>query len=145
MQILFNAETKKYIKAMRYYENDPTPEETIKRVGRNYLDEDVSKYIIISMPNEAFLSMETEIRQAKDIYLDNLYDPNTDGSYDYYDGLFTVIPPDPLTADEIAAQETQEKKKQDMASSVQAIRNAPDNTTTEQKAAMAFDYLKALL
>lgn len=138
--------TKKLIDECKIeYLTDPTPLQTIKRVGRNYLGEDVSKYIIVSIPNDIYLTMETEIRQAKDIQLGNLSDPNTDGSYDYYDGLFTIIPPDPPTAEEVAEQEAQEKKKQDLANTVQAIRNAPDNSTIEQKAAMAFDYLKALL
>jgi hypothetical protein len=122
--------------------SDPTPEQTVKRVGKNYLGEDLSKYIIVSMPNDIYLSMETEIRQAKDIKLGLLPAQHPDGSYLYQDDLLTIIPPDPPTAEEIAKEEAEKNRKINLANAVNAIKNAPDNPTSEQKTNMMFDYIK---
>lgn len=102
---------------------DPSPQETINRVGRNYLGEDLSKYIVISMDNNVFKSMETDIRSAKDIQLGELPEQNEDGSYSYTDGMFTVVPKDPPSAEELAKQEESKQLKSTLISTGEAIKN----------------------
>jgi hypothetical protein len=120
---------------------DPTPEQTIKRVGRNYLGEDLSKYIVVSMPNDTYLPMETEIRQAKDIQLGDLPDQNMDGSYSHQDGMLTIIPPDPPTEEELEKEQAEKDRKINLANAINAIKSRPTNPTQEEKTNIVYDYI----
>lgn len=81
---------------------DPTPEQTLKRVAKSLKGQNVS---VISMPNDAFLSLENEIRRAKDIQISKLPEQNLDGSYEYSKSFVNIIPPDPITQEEILKKE----------------------------------------
>lgn len=119
---------------------DPHPGHTIQRVGRNYIGTNIDDYIVVSMPNATFLTMQEQIDNAKDIQIiGNLPAQNTDGSYPYWDGLLNIIPKDPPTAEEEAAKLAAETKKAEREKLISAIRAADESAlATDEKVSMLF-------
>lgn len=188
MYVLFEAEVKKYLNTTRYFiDAEPTLEETIKRLGRNYFGaintfeklypepniDDIearkeyfiklsehrkeykkyvkkilSKYAVIHIPAGTFgtpkqdCEYRIKLRQAKKVELGQLRDRNTDGSYPYYEGVFTIIPPDPPTAEEITKREKKKTLKKEIKLLYGYIRDL-DDLSDIQKGVMAFDIIRA--
>lgn len=144
MQILFNKENNKYLQALQYFENDPTPEESIKRVGKNYLGEDLSDYIVINIPNGTFGTPEDDcnflesLRNSKNVQLGELSQQEENSSYPYFEGLITITPKDPPSQEE----KDKEQEKADIISAIDLLENkieTPGNITDTEKGAIIFD------
>ncbi len=109
-------------------ETDPTPEQTIKRVGKGYGSTDLNDYILISVDNAVYSSVLYPHKSMS--ITGTLPDKNNDGSYTYYDGLITVIPQDPTPTPDAKAEEIKSIRSQ--------IKLSPESTSTTKKISLLF-------
>jgi hypothetical protein len=127
---------------------DPTPKQLIARIGRNYLGFDISKYLIIDMNNDDYLEKEALLKNAKDIKINanQLGDKQVDGSYKYSDHLFSIIPKDPPSAEELVKKEAVKLNRKELKDLKSQLRSASiELLTNQEKINMLFKYMQLKL